>query len=226
MTRLLVVVLATLVLAGCQSAMDAAARLDAALERMERTATRLEMNATAEMRGSAALGGSFAQTTRAVGVLVPPDRLHLLLDGSGILELVMIDHRTWLDQGSGLRLASGVRLGPLADAQAPFEFVRGPGEPEFAGIGLSRGVLTYRIRLVLDAFDLAERMRNEIAVDPDTTGVLEIEVGLFDGLVRRQRVEIVAPVDPFSGTSLSTVRTAYTIEYWDHGRDLEVPEPR
>jgi hypothetical protein len=62
-------------------------------------------------------------------------------------------------------------------------------------------------------------------IDPDTVGVLEIEVGLFDGLIRRQSVEVVEPADPFSGTSLTTVRTAYTIEYWDHGRPLEVAEP-
>ena len=33
------------------------------------------------------------------------------------------------------------------------------------------------------------------------------------------------PADPFSGTGLRTVRSSYTIEYWDHGRRLEVREP-
>lgn len=202
-----------------------AAWLDTALTRMETTSARLEMNAVAEMRGSAALGGGFTETTRATGELVPPDRLHLLLDGQGLLELVMIGHRLWVDEGNGLRLASGIRLGPLAEAQAPFAFVRGPGIARFGGVGVSRGVPTYRIRLELDAFELQARMPSE-EIDPDTVGVLEIEVGLFDGLIRRQRVEVVAPLDPFSGTSLTTVRTAYTIEYWDHGRPLEVAEPR
>jgi flavin-binding protein dodecin len=202
-----------------------AAWLDDALTRMETTTARLEMNAVAEMRGSAALGGGFAQTTRATGELVPPDRLHLLLDGSGLLELVMIGHRLWVDDGNGLRVASGIRLGPLAEAQAPFTFIRGPGIAQFAGVGVSRGMPTYRIRLELDAFELQARMVNE-EIDPDTVGVLEIEVGLFDGLIRRQSVEVVEPTDPFSGTSLTTVRTAYTIEYWDHGRPLEVAEPR
>lgn len=203
---------------------NSAAWLDAALERMETTSARLEMNAVAEMRGSAALGGGFAQATRATGELVPPDRLHLLLDGQGLLELVMIGHRLWVDEGNGLRLASGVRLGPLAEAQAPFAFIRGPGSAQFAGVGVSRGMPTYRIRLELDAFELQARMPSD-EIDPDTVGVLEIEVGLFDGLIRRQSVEVVEPLDPFSGTSLTTVRTAYTIEYWDHGRPLEVPEP-
>lgn len=204
---------------------NSAAWLDAALERMETTSARLEMNAVAEMRGSSALGGGFAQTTRARGELVPPDRLRLSLDGSGLLELVMIGHRLWIDEGDGLRLASGIRLGPLAEAQAPFAFVRGPGLAQFAGLGISRGVPTYRVRLELDAFELQARMPND-EVDPDTVGVLEIEVGLFDGLVRRQSVEVVEPADPFSGTDFEAVRTAYTIEYWDHGAPLEVVEPR
>jgi len=202
-----------------------AAWLDTALTRMEATSARLEMNAVAEMRGSAALGGGFAQTTRATGELVPPDRLHLLLDGNGLLELVMIGHRLWVDDGNGLRMASGIRLGPLAEAQAPFAFVRGPGIAQFGGVGVSRGMPTYRIRLELDAFELQARMVNE-EIDPDTIGVLEIEVGLFDGLIRRQSVEVVERAEPFSGTGLTTVRTAYTIEYWDHGRPLEVAEPR
>lgn len=225
MTRLLALALSALLVTGCQSASDATARLEAALDRMEATTTRLELNATSEMRGSVALGGSFAQQLRAVGVLVPPDRLHLMLDGAGILELVMIDHRLWVDDGSGLRLASGVPLGPLAEARAPLEFIRGPGVPQFAGIGVSRGALTYRIRLELDAFELQARMRSDVEVDPDATGTLVIEVGLFDGLIRRQSVEVVEPADPFSGTGMSAVRTSYTIEYWDHGQDLVVAEP-
>lgn len=204
---------------------NSAAWLDAALERMATTPTRLEMHTLAEMRGSAALGGSFTQTARAVGELVPPDRLHLLLDGMGVLELVIIGHRMWVDDGNGLRLASGVPLGPLAAARAPLEFIRGPGVAEFAGIGVSRGSLTYRVRLELDAFELQARMRSDQPVDPDTRGVLEIEIGLFDGLIRRQSVEVVEPAAPFSGTGLSVIRTAYTIEYWDHGTRLEVLEP-
>lgn len=226
MRPIVVLALTALAIAGCQSSGDAGARLDDALARMEGTAARLEMNAVSEMRGSSALGGSFAQTIHAVGVLVPPDRLHLLLDGAGaVRELVMIGHRMWVDGGDGLRLASRVPLGPLTEPRAPFEFIRGPGIPQFAGVGVSRGVLTYRVRLELDAFELQSRMRSDQGVDPDTRGVVEIEIGLFDGLIRRQAVEVVEPVDPFGGAGLSTVRTAYTIEYWDHGSALEIPEP-
>jgi hypothetical protein len=224
--RLVVVAIGTLLIAGCQSSGDAGARLDDALVKMESTAARLEMSAVAEMRGSSALGGGFAQSIHAVGVLVPPDRLHLLLEGAGAVdEIVMIGHRMWVDGGDGLRLASRVPMGPLTEPRAPFEFIRGPGVPQFAGVGVSRGVLTYRIRLELDAFELQARTRSDQGVDPDTRGIVEIEIGLFDGLVRRQTVEVIQPADPFSGTGLSTVRTAYTIEYWDHGRTLEVLEP-
>lgn len=226
MRRLVLVAIGAFAIAGCQSSGDAGARLDDALAKMESTAARLEMNAVAEMRGSRALGGSFAQNIHAVGELVPPDRLHLLVEGAGAVdEIVMIGHRMWVDGGDGLRLASRVPMGPLTEPRAPFEFIRGPGVPQFAGVGVSRGVLTYRIRLELDAFELQARMRSDQGVDPETRGVVEIEVGLFDGLIRRQTVEVVERADPFSGTGLSTVRTAYTIEYWDHGRTLEVQEP-
>lgn len=218
---------AALVFVGAQSGSAAAFRLDGALERMDGLAARLEMNAVAQMQGSAALGGGFSQNIHAVGEVVPPDRLHLLLEGAGAVhELVIIGHRMWVDGGDGLRLASKVPIGPLSEPQAPLMFVRGPGAPYFAGFGMSRGVLTYRVRLELGSFELQARMRSDRPVDPDATGVVEVEIGLFDGLIRRQSFEVVEPADPFSGTGLAIVRTAYTIEYWDHGRLLEVPEPK
>jgi hypothetical protein len=218
---------AAVVFAGAQGGSEAAFRLGNALDRMEGVSARLEMSAVAQMQGSAALGGSFSQTIRAVGEVVPPDRLHLMLDGAGAVEeLVIIGHRMWVDGGDGLRLASKVPIGPLSEPQAPLTFVRGPGAPEFAGFGFSRGVLTYRVRLELGSTELQARMRSDQPVDPDARGVLEVEIGLFDGLIRRQSVEVVEPTDPFSGTGLQTVRTAYTIEYWDHGRPLEVSEPK
>lgn len=216
-----------LIFAGAQSAGAAGVRLDDALVRMESLPARLEMSAVAQMQGSAALGGSFSQSIHAVGEVVPPDRLHLMLDGAGaIRELVIIGHRMWVDGGDGLRLASKVPIGPLSEPQAPLAFVRGPGAPQFAGFGLSRGVLTYRVRLELGSTELQARMRSDRPVDPDARGIVEVEIGLFDGLIRRQAFEVIEPADPFSGTGLSTVRTAYTIEYWDHGRRLEVPEPK
>lgn len=218
---------AALLLTACQSASDATSRLFSALERMDSTSARLEMNAVAEAKGSSVLGGSFSQTIHAVGELVPPDRLHLILDGAGrVQELVIVGKRMWIDAGDGMRIADKVPLGPLTRPTAPLEFIRGPGSPEFAGIGLSRGVVTYRVRIQLDSRELQARMRSDQPVDPDSTGLVEVEIGLFDGLIRRQTFEVKEPADALGGTGLQTVRTTYTIEYWDHGRRLEVREPK
>lgn len=223
----LVAGLAALGILGGQAASDAAARLEAALERMEGTSARLELSAVTEVKGTSVLGGGFDRTIHGRGELVPPDRLHLVLDGAEpVVEMVIVGRSVWVDGGEGLRPASKVALGPLTSAQAPLEFVRGPGVAQFAGLGLVRGVVTYRVRMELDAFELQARLRSDQPVDPDTVGALEVEIGLFDGLLRRQTFEVVEPADPFSGTGLRTVRTVYAIEYWDHGQDLEVREPR
>ncbi len=226
-TVLVVALVASAVLSGCQSAADAASRLTSALDRMDAMSARLEMNAVAEAKGNSVIGGSFSQTIHAVGELVPPDRIHLLLDGAGrVQEMIIVGRRMWIDAGDGMRLADKVPLGPLTRPTAPLEFIRGPGSPEFAGFGVSRGVLTYRVRIPLDSTELQARMRSDQPVDPDSKGVVEVEIGLFDGLIRRQSFEVNEPADPFSGTGLQTVRTTYTIEYWDHGRPLEVREPK
>jgi hypothetical protein len=212
--------------AGAQSRSDAAARLADALARMDSTTARLEMNAVAQLKGTDAFGGSFDQRVHAVGELVPPDRVHLVLDGAGrVQELVIIGQRMWVDAGDGLRQMSKVPLGPLGQPTAPLQFVRGPGIAEFAGFGVARGVVTYRVRIRLDSSELQARVRSDQPVDPDSHGVLEVEIGLFDGLVRRQSLDVFEPADPFGGTGLTAVRTTYTVEYWDHGRHLEVREP-
>lgn len=224
----LVAVLAVpLLLAGAQSRADAASRLSDALERMENSSARLEMNAVTQVKGSQAFGGGSDQKVHAVGELVPPDRLHLFVDGAGrVQEFVVIGQRMWIDAGDGLRLMSSVPLGPLGTPAAPLRFIRGPGIAEFAGFGMARGVVTYRVRIRLDSSELQARMRSDQPVDPDSNGVVEVEIGLFDGLIRRQTLEVVEPADPFSGTGLDALRTTYTIEYWDHGRRLEVREPK
>ena len=220
-------VLAATVATACQSPGDASSRLTRAIEQMELTTARLEMNAVAEARGNAVLGGGFSQLIHGIGELVPPDWLHLMLDGAGrVQEMVIVGTQMWVDAGDGMRLADKVPMGPLTHPTAPLDFIRGPGRPEFAGIGLSRGVLTYRVRIALDSSELQARMRSDQPVDPDTTGMVEVEIGVFDGLIRRQTFEVKEPADPFSGTGLQTVRTTYTIEYWDHGRRLEVREPK
>lgn len=201
-------------------------RLSAALARMEGTAVRLQMDASAEARGSEALGGSFSRRIRATGELVPPDRVHLLLEGAGrVQELTIVGARMWMDAGEGMRLADKVPLGPLTRPTAPLDLIRGPGDAEFAGFGLARGVLTYRVRMRLDAYQLQERISSDQPVDPDATGMIEAEIGLFDGLIHRETFRVQEPADPLGGTGLQTLRTTYTIEYWDHGRPLQVAEP-
>lgn len=220
-------VLAATLATACQSAGDAASRLSRAIDQMEAISARLEMSAVAEAKGTAVLGGSFSQVIHGIGELVPPDRLHLVLDGAGrVQEMVIVGKQMWIDAGDGMRLADKVPMGPLTHPTAPLDFIRGPGRPEFAGVGLSRGVVTYRVRIVLDSSELQARMRSDQPVDPDTVGFVEVEIGLFDGLIRRQTFVVKEPADPFGGTGLQTVRTTYTIEYWDHGRRLEVREPK
>jgi len=221
------IAVAATLLSACQGAGDATSRLASALARMESTAARLEMQAVAQAKGTAVLGGGFAQTIRAVGELVPPDRLHLMLDGAGrVSEMIIVGRQMWIDAGDGMRLADKVPLGPLSRPTAPLEFIRGPGRPEFAGFGVSRGIVTYRVRIQLNSSELQARMRSDQPVDPDSTGAVEVEIGVFDGLIRRQMFEVNEPADPFGGSGLQTVRTTYTIEYWDHGRALEVREPK
>jgi hypothetical protein len=225
--RLALLLVAAAVACSCQTAGDAAARLVSAVERMELTAARLDMLAVAQAQGNEVIGGSFDQRIRAVGILVPPDRLQLTLEGAGrVQELVIVGAQMWIDAGDGLRRADKVPLGPLSRPTAPLDFIRGPGRAEFAGFGLSRGVLTYRVRIVLNATELQARMRSDQPVDPDSTGSVEVEIGLVDGLIHRQTFDVREPADPFGGAGLRTVRTTYTIEYWDHGRSLEVREPK
>jgi hypothetical protein len=225
--RLALLLVAAALACSCQTASDAAARLVSAVERMELTAARLDMLAVAQAQGNEVIGGSFDQRIRAVGILVPPDRLQLTLEGAGrVQELVIVGAQMWIDAGDGLRRADKVPLGPLSRPTAPLDFIRGPGRAEFAGLGLSRGVLTYRVRMVLNAAELQARMRSDQPVDPDSTGSVEVEIGLVDGLIHRQAFEVREPADPFSGSGLRTLRTTYVIEYWDHGRRLEVREPK
>jgi hypothetical protein len=49
-------------------------------------------------------------------------------------------------------------------------------------------------------------------------------VGLLDGLIRAQAVEITSSADAF-GSGLDQIRTVYRVEYWAHGERQEVREP-
>lgn len=213
-----------LVLAGCGSN-DAAARLDRALDRMEALAG-FHVEVVASAVATAADGAApLATDLRVSGDYTAPDRARLQVVRSGeTLRVVLIGRRTWLDDGGGYRQSIAIPVGPLRDARAPLTFVRGPGAPRFAGLGFSGGSLTVRILLELSAGDLASRRLPEEAVPPDATGVIEVEVGLLDDLIRRQRVEVTEPTEAL-GTGLTGVRTAYTVEYSRFGEAADIREP-
>lgn len=160
-----------------------------------------------------------------VGEYGSPDRLHVVIESGGMRrELVISGRRQWVDEGDGYHQSVVVPVGPLRDARAPLTFLRGGGGASFAGLGLARGAVTYRIRLDLSAGDLAARLFEGDSVPPDARGAIEVEVGLLDDLIRRQTVEITTGADVF-GSGLGRVRTVYRVEYWAHGERQEVREP-
>lgn len=205
---------------------DARGRLDAALDRMDGLAgVRFEMVASARATGQYAVGGEVLTSIRGSGRLVPPDRLQLSIESAGRRrDVLVIGQRTWIDDGGGYRQSIRLAVGPLRDARSALNFVRGSGAASFAGFGIVRGAATYRIRIDLDAGDLASRLLPGEAVPPDAKGIIEVDIGLLDGLVHRQSLDIVESADPFAA-GLSAVRTTYAIEYWEHGRRLEIREP-
>ena len=201
-----------------------AARLDRALAAMDRVeGLRFELVARVEATGS---GVRPVRTdARMVGEYQSPDRLHVSIVSGGMRrELVIVGREQWVDDGGGYHTTVVVPEGPLRDAKAPLRFIRGGGAASFAGLGLSRGVPTYRLRLDLSAGDLAERVFDGDSVPPDARGVIEVEIGLLDDLIRRQTVAITSGADAFY-TGHDQVRTTYTVEYWDHGRRQEVRGP-
>ncbi len=217
---------AVLLLAGAASRDHAAARLERALAAMERLeGVRFELVARVEASGRATAGGPIITAARMVGEYQSPDRLHVAIESRGLRrELVISGRRQWIDEGDGYHQTVAVPVGPLRDARAPLTFLRGGGAASFAGLGLARGNPTYRIRLDLSAGDLASRLFEGDAVPPDARGVIEVEIGLFDDLIRGQTVEITTGAYPF-GSGLERVRTTYRVEYWDHGKRQEVREP-
>ena len=210
---------AAIVLSGAPGA-----RLDRALAAMDRIeGLRFELVARVEATGDGVT--PVRNHARMTGEYQSPDRLHVSIVAQGARrELVIVGREQWVDDGAGYHTTVVVPEGPLRDAKAPLRFLRGGGAASFAGLGLSRGVPTYRVRLDLSAGDLARRVFDGDSVPPDARGVIEVEIGLFDDLIRGQAVEITTGADAFY-TGHDRVRTTYTVEYWDHGRRQDVREP-
>jgi len=93
-----------------------------------------------------------------------------------------------------------------------------------AGAGLTRGAVTARYRIDLGPLELLERLGPGEEVDGAARGSIEVELGLFDDLIRRQTFTVSEPVEG-DGSGLDTVATTYVIEYWDFDTALEVREP-
>ena len=203
---------------------DPASRLERALAAMEGVeGLRFELVARVEATGAGV--APITTDARMVGEFQAPDRLHVSIVSRGSRrELVIVGRQQWVDDGAGYHTTVVVPEGPLRDAKAPLRFIRGGGAASFAGFGLSGGSATYRVRLDLSAGDLAERVFGGDSVPPDARGVIEVEIGLADGLIRRQTVEIVTGADAFY-SGHEQVRTTYRVAYWDHGRRQEVREP-
>ena len=227
-----VLVLASLALAAVLLALpilasrdDVAGRLDRAIVATERLdGLRFELVARVEATGRAAVGAVVSEA-RMTGEYQAPDRLHVTIDaGRQRRELVIVGGRQWVDAGGGYHQTVATPVGPLRDARAPLTFLRGSGRATLVGPGLARGAPTLRIRVDLSAGDLAGRLFEGVPVPPDARGVIEVEVGLLDGLIRAQTVEITNSADAF-GSGLDQVRTVYRVEYWAHGERQEVREP-
>lgn len=205
-----------------------ATRLEEALAKTERLSARMEMNAGSATGGGDPPGGQARTALRASGEIVPPDRLHLVVHEGNVnlRQLVIVGQRMWVDEGGGYRaIIRSAPLGPLGSPQAALRFVRGPGQPLSVGLGLSRGAPTYRIRIDLDSAALRARLGPGQPIDAESGGAIEVEIGLLDGLVRRQSFVVDEPAGQLGTLGVQRLRTTYTIEYWDHGRALEVREP-
>ena len=165
---------------------------------------------TLDARSVAGSGGRGAGTAgdltldyHATGELVPPERMRLALRDGVPATLVIIGPRAWRDG----RPISPTALRTLAHPLALLEQAREPGTASVAGLGFARGNVTVRYR-----------------VDRGDRGIVEVELGLFDDLIRRQSFTVTEAAAP-DGTGLATVRTSYRVEYWDFGLPLEIGEP-
>lgn len=191
----------TLSLAAAGSAGERVSRAADAMEHLR--GVRFSLEASSVATGEASPGGDLAIHYRATGELVPPDRLRLTVTEPGPATLVILGESVRIDGAP----ASAAALRTLASPIAVVEQLREGGHPTFAGIGFARGSVTARYRI-----DRGER------------GVVEVELGLFDDLVRRQTFTITQSL-PDDGSGLDTVRTSYVVEYWDFGAPLDFGEP-
>lgn len=191
----------TLALVAAGSAGERVTRAADAMEHLR--GVRFSLEASSVATGAASPGGDLAIQYRATGELVPPDRLRLTLTDPRPATLVIVGDSVRID-GSP---ASAAALRTLASPIAVVEQLREGGRPTFAGIGFARGSITLRYR-----------------IDRGDRGLVEVELGPFDDLVRRQTFSITQSAAD-DGSGLSAVQTSYVVEYWDFGAPLDLGEP-
>ena len=195
--------LAVLAVTACGGAADRVVRAADAMEHLR--GVRFSLEASSVASGAAALAGDLELTYRATGKLAPPDRLQLVVSEPAPATLDIA--------GQSVRLngqpASPAVLRTLASPLAVLEQLREPGVNgvRFSGFGFARGNVTARYTI-----DRADR------------GVVEVELGLLDDLVRRQTFTVIQEAGG-DGSGLASVRTSYIVEYWDYGVDLGFPAP-
>ncbi|HEV2009960.1 MAG TPA: hypothetical protein VGS17_02910 [Candidatus Limnocylindria bacterium] len=201
--RALLLVPPLLSLAACGGGgADRVVRAADAMEHLR--GVRFSLDASSVASGSPSLAGDLVLTYRATGEVVPPDRLRIAVSHPEPATLEIA--------GQSVRLngqpASATALRTLASPIAVLEQLREAGAVRFSGLGFARGNVTARY-----------------IIDRGDRGVVEVELGLLDDLVRRQTFtvsEAVPPEAQMAGSGPTTVRTTYTVEYWDYGADLDI----
>ena len=202
MVRPALLAVALLALAACGGGtVDRVVRAADAMEHLR--GVRFSLEASSVASGPASLAGELALTYRATGELAPPDRLRIVVTEPAPATLEIA--------GQSVRLngqpASAAVLRTLASPIAILEQLREPGAVRFSGLGFARGNVTARY-----------------TIDRGDRGVVEVELGLLDDLVRRQTFTITEDA-PDDGSGSTNIRTRYAVEYWDYGADLGLGGP-
>lgn len=228
---------ALLALSAC-AAVSPGEQLARAIERMESLQTvhfemRGAVRADSPFPEQQPAGGAVKQDVRAWGDIAFPDRLHLFAltasEAEPPREFIVVGQRVWAKIGGEWRRIA--RTTNQTDPRAALDVLRGPGEVRHAGYGLNGGTLTYHLRVVLDEAALAERQRrrgDSLAQQLVGTGRLDVFIGVFDGRIYRQEVEIVerSGTELTGGSGLFRIRTSYAVDYsgFDAQREIRPPD--
>lgn len=212
---------ATLLLAAAYGGGAPAARIDRAVSAMERLqGVRFTFEARSRASGDAPVGGDLTTVVRGTGELAPPDRLRLRIEIDGEPhDIVLIGERAWVDG----RPAPRGRVGPLGRPLAALEAIRGGGTARPLGLGWAGG-LTARFQISLGPLDLLDRLGPGSGVGPGSSGVIEVDLGLFDDRIRAQSFQVRETADG-GGTGLERVESSYRLEYFAWDRPVTIREP-